>query len=314
VDLSIVVLICFVAISAVCGAVFLVLRDVFAPRSSPPTETFGSSASGKSLRRIPNVFDEVPATSFTGRLDQAFDWLVLETGYDMTPTAAFLMLLACGILVGGSAFVYYDNPFPGIAGMTLGMVLPLLFLMFHRSRRMHEMHEQFPNVVDMFARAVRAGHSLEQAIDFVGTETRGSLGVEFSRCARQLEMGLSVSGMAQALARRVRLIEFRMLAATLMVHRQTGGNLPQALERMASVVRDRLNYYRQMRASTAAGRSSTILMAIISPLLYIIMFVWQPEHVKILLDNPAGQTMLMVAIGMEAVGLIWVASLLRSDY
>lgn len=298
-------LIVFFASIAVCGALWMVVRDLL----------YGPQGEGRlkprSLRRIPTVHDEEPATTLTGKLDQGFEHLVFESGFDVSPVTAFLMLIACGLLTGGAMFAYQDNPMFAVMMGAIGMLLPLGMMMILRSRRMREMREGMPYVVDLLSRAVRAGESVDQAIALVGSETRGMIGREFTRCARQLDMGLSLSTVMQSLSRRIRLTELRMLASTLMVHRQAGGNLPVALDRMGGVVRDRLNAARQMRATTGAGRSSTMLITIISPVAYILCFIYFPDHVRPLLEDPMGRMLLMVAISLEFIGILWVLSLMK---
>jgi tight adherence protein B len=221
------------------------------------------------------------------------------------------MLIACGLLTGGAAFAYEENPMYAVMMGAIGMLIPLGTMMLLRSRRMREMQEGMPYVVDLLARAVRAGESVDQAVALVGTETKGMIGREFTRCARQLDMGLSLGTVMKSLSRRIRLTELRMLASTLMVHRQTGGNLPIALDRMSGVVRDRLNAVRQMRATTGAGRSSTLLIAVISPIAYILCFIYFPDHVRPLLNDPIGRMLLLVAVFLEFIGVLWVLSLLK---
>jgi tight adherence protein B len=193
------------------------------------------------------------------------------------------------------------------------MSVGLSGMWIYRVRRMREIREQLPNVLDMLARAVRAGTSLDQAIKIVGSEAGGVLGREFTQCARQLEMGRSLPAVVKSLAMRVRLIEMRILSTTLSVQRQSGGNLADSLERMAGVIRDRLTARRRLRAATGAGRASTLLIATLGPLAYLVMFVWQPEHMSIMYQDPLGQLMLFTAISLEVVGILWVASLLRQE-
>lgn len=298
-------LIVFFASIAVCGALWMVVRDLM----------WGPEGEGRlkprSLRRVPTVHDEEPATTLTGKLDQGFEHLVFESGFDVSPVTAFLMLIACGLLAGGAVFAYQDNAMFAVMMGAVGMLFPLALMMVLRTRRMREMREGMPYVVDLLSRAVRAGESVDQAIALVGSESKGVIGREFTRCARQLDMGLSLSTVMQSLSRRVRLTELRMLATTLMVHRQAGGNLPLALDRMAGVVRDRLNAVRQMRATTGAGRSSTMLIAVISPLAYIFCFLYFPDHVRPLMEDPMGRMLLMVAICLEFAGILWVMSLMK---
>ncbi|MDB5387981.1 MAG: type secretion system protein, partial [Planctomycetaceae bacterium] len=237
--------------------------------------------------------------------------LVIESGFDISSVTAFLMVLAGGLLGGGGVFLAKENAMLATLAAATGMFLPILFMVIARSRRMKEMQENMPYIVDLFSRAVRAGESVDQAIALVGSETKGVVGKEFTRCARQLDLGLALGTVMRSLTRRVRLVELRMLASTLMVHREAGGNLPLALDRMAGVIRDRLNAVRQMRASTGAGRSSTLMIAIVSPLAYLICFLYFPEHVMPLLTHSIGRFLLLIAFCLEFIGVLWVLALLK---
>jgi tight adherence protein B len=314
VTLSLVSLICFLAVTLAVGAVALVLRDLYSPRRVTAGGAPGGLTVGRGgLRRQPTVFDEEQSRSVSGRLDQAFDRLILETGYELTPHVAFLGLLASGLLFGGMLWVYYDQMLVGICGTMIGMVVPLAVMSIHRRRRLRAIREQLPMVLDLLARAVRAGSSADGAIRLVGAEADGTLGREFHHCSRQIDLGRSLASVMQALAARIRVVELRILATTLSVQRQTGGNLAETLERMGTVIRDRLSAQRQMLAATAAGRASALLIATISPIAYAIMFFWQPDHMRILFEDPMGQLMLTAAIALELIGMLWVVALLRQE-
>lgn len=313
-DLSVVVTICFAALASLGGATFLVLRDLQGvPSEANLRSRLISRRGGSIIRRPRTVFDQNPAIGFSDRLDQKFDQLILESGLDCEPLTAFLLIGTSGLLVGGGILVYWDNVLAAVAGALCGMVATLVYLLVRRVRRMNGIREQIPQVFDLLARSVRAGTSLDQALTLVGSETAGPLGTEFTWCARQMEMGMSLPAVMRIFCNRLRLIEIRILASTLLVHRQTGGNLPRALDRMAAVVRDRLNFRRQMRAATAAGRASTILIATLSPVLYLVMFLWQPEHFRILWEDPTGRILLATAFVLEIVGVVWVISLVKMD-
>ena len=148
----------------------------------------------------------------------------------------------------------------------------------------------------------------------VGNNAPKPLAAEFCRCSGQLQMGLSLSAAIRALTRRVPLAEMRILAATLMVQRQTGGNLPVTLERLAQVCRDRLSYYRQFRAATAAGRGAAILIAAISVGAAAYLLFGRPEYAQDFFEQPQGYAMLAIAIGLMIIGLTWIFKLLKVDY
>ncbi|WP_149345653.1 type II secretion system F family protein [Gimesia chilikensis] len=307
---SSVALLCFVAVTVAVLAVYLIVRDLSGVNKS------GSGRFGgrPRLRRIPNVFDQEPARSLLGKIDQSFDRLILENGSEFTPFSAFLMIVACGLAIGGMIFVYTDLPLAGIAGMCAGMVAVLIVLHHRRKKRMQRIQEELPEMIDLLARSTHAGASLEQAIAIVGEETRGPLSYEFRRCARQLDMNMSIPAVMKSLSSRIQLIDLKILTSTLMLYRKTGGNLPANLERMADVIRDRINYRRQMRASTGAGRASAVLMTVVAPVAFVVLLVAFPEHVSNLYTDPIGNILLMIAFVLEVVGIFWVSALLRTDY
>lgn len=301
-----VTLIVFFALLLGCIAVTMAIRDLV--WGVKPHEVLRP----RTLRRVPNVHDEEPANTLTGKLDQGFARLVVESGVDTSILTAFLMLIASGLLCGGVVYLSQDHAMLGLLAGAVGMLFPLAVMLVMRGRRMSEVEEGMPHMVDLLARAVRAGESVDQALALIGSESKGVIGREFTRCARQLDMGMGLDSVMRSLTRRIRLPELRMLSTTLMVHRQTGGNLPQALDRMVSVMRDRRNAIRQMRASTGAGRSSTLLIAVVSPIAYLVCFLYFPDHVKPLLDDVIGRALLLIAVCLEMIGILWVLNLVKN--
>ena len=306
-----VVLIAFGSVALIALAAALVLRDLLFPQKA----TAGAvTASGeRRLRRLPTVFDQAPARSLTGRIDQGFDRLVLETGYDFSPGVGFMLIVCSVLLLGGGLWLYLDEPLAGVAGGLLGVIFPLGLMAFRRNRRLNEVREQLPHVLDMLARTTRAGQSVEQAVQLVGQESEGVLADEFRRCSQQLEMGRSFEKVFKSLAARLRLVEMRILATTLIVQRQTGGRLSETLERMASVVRDRLNARRQIKASTGAGRTSTLVISAIGPIAFLGLFMLHRPHIQYMIDDPTGQLLLWAALILEVLGLLWVYMLLKRE-
>lgn len=309
-DSSSIVLICFAAVTISILAIYLFFRDLSGTHKSDTV----SLSKRPRLRRIHNVFDQEPARSLLGKIDQSFDRLVLENGSDLTPFSTFLLLIMCGLVIGGAIFLYTDQPLAGIAGMICGMIAILIALHFRRKRRMHLIQEELPEMIDLLARSTHAGASLEQAVAIVGEETKGPLSAEFRRCARQLDMNLSVPAVMKSLSNRIQLIDLKILTSALMLYRKTGGNLPSNLERMSGVIRDRINYRRQMKASTGAGRASALLMCVVAPVAFAILMVVFPDHVSNLYSDPIGNMLLLIAIVLELAGIIWVSALLKTEY
>lgn len=273
----------------------------------------GVATSSGRLRRLPPVTDDPVTRDLGAKIDQSFNRLVLESGTQIVPMTAFLLCATTALALGGSGWFYTFEPAIALGGAVTGMLVPLAVLAVRRSWRITSIRKELPHVLDMMARATRAGQSTEQAIELVAAEAGGLLGPEFGHCARQLSMGRSFDRVMKSLAHRVRLVEIRILSTTLIVQKQAGGRLSETLDRMAQVVRDRLMSQRQIKAATGAGRASTLVVSVISPIAYAFVFLFHRSHLQIMFDSPTGRTLLIAALALEIIGLIWVAALLRTE-
>ena len=301
-DPNLIALICSAGIALTIAGAYLLARDVL----------FGRGGSGAVLGRLPLARHDRRPSGPVDQLDYSFQRLVVESDV-ATPMVGLLMMIAAGIALGGGMFIWAQNPFAAAAGFAVGMVLPIPYFIYHRAKRTKQIQDQLPGVVDLLARAVRAGQSLDQAIELLGRKSPEPLGKEFRRCSHQLQMGLSLKAVMRALAFRVRTVEVRILSTTLSVHRTAGGNLAETLERMALVIRERLSYRSQLRATTDAGRFSAALVSLAGLFLFAYMFIFQSEYIGKLFESPFGQSMLLTAVVLEVIGLAWIWSMLRSD-
>lgn len=311
-NLAVLAIVCFACLASVVAAVGLALRDLFFRR--PSTVGVAIDEAVAPLGRLSLARDAVPATRLTTRIDQALDTLVLESGVPASSLTVTLCLVLCGLVFGGGVLLWTDDLLSSVIGFLVGMAAPLPYLSLRRAGRIRDVQAQLADAMDLMSRATRAGESLDQAIALVGQRAPEPLGLEFRRCARHLQMGLSVTAAMRALVHRLPIMDVRILATTLSVHRQAGGNLAFTLERMARVVRDRMIYRQQIRSVTAAGRFSAMLIATVGPLLFLYLFTFERDYVGKLLDLPLGNLMLVFAVVLEIVGLVWISRLIRAEY
>jgi len=312
VNLAVLTLVSFAGLASVVAVVGLALRDLFVRRTAAVGVAIDEAP--PTLGRLSLARDAVPATGLTGRIDQSLERLVLESGIPASTLTVTLFLVLSGLVFGGGVWLWTDDLVSGAIGFVVGMVAPLPYLSLRRAGRIRSVQAQLADAMDLMSRATRAGESLDQAITLVGQRAPEPLGLEFRRCARHLQMGLSVSAAMRALVHRLPIMDVRILATTLSVHRQAGGNLALTLERMARVVRDRMIYRQQMRSVTAAGRFSAMLIATVGPLLFLYLFTFERDYVGKLLDLPLGNLMLAFAVILEIVGLVWISRLIRAEY
>jgi tight adherence protein B len=257
---------------------------------------------------------EVEGRGVGTRMENWFARLLHECGAPFSREVAFMTEIAGGLLVGGVLFVWFENILLAVAGFFVGMSLVVALYVLARNRRQRIMREQLPDAIEHLARAVRAGQTIDQALTLVGETSPQPLGVEFRRCAAQLEMGLSVDAAVRALSRRVPVPEMRILASTFIVQRRAGGNLPATLERLAKVVRDRLSYFRQFRAATAGSRMSLLIVSLTGPFVAGYMMIYRPESFHLFFDTSFGILLFCLSLTLYFVGLGWIYRLLRHNY
>jgi tight adherence protein B len=308
---SVIALLIFLAAMSLFGAVIFAVNDVLRARRA------SASAGGTGQLRLRRIRPAKTVRSIGGPVtafDRWFSRLVQETGLGWDPGAAALLMVFCGLLTGAALFLWSDDLVPGAVGILLGLPLPAVYLAVRRWRRVKLLQDQLAPALEILARSVRAGQTLDQAIDHLGRNSPEPLATEFRFCARQLDMGLGMPAVMRNLVERLQMYDVRIFATTLIVHRQAGGNIAAVLDRLARVIRDRLSYRRQLRAVTAGGRISAALVSLITPALFLFFILVRPTYIASMLHSPLGQSLLVLTIFLEVVGLIWTMRLLRPAY
>lgn len=298
-----VVLVVFLATVAIVQAVYLVLRDLFAP---------AAVKSSRSRYRRPAAVHDVPEASSTrGRLDLAFERLAVESGMGYSSVTAFMTMVVFGLAVGAAMLLWLDNVIAAIGATMLGMTAFLVMLTLERQKRWRAIRQQLPELLDLLSRAVRAGQSVDQGLQLAAEELGGVLADECARCSQELEFGRGLSSVLKRLSDRVRIPEMRLFTMTLSIQRQTGGNLGETLERMAGVMRDRVAAMRQIRAATGAGRAAALVVSMTGPIAFVAITLINPNHMEIFYTDPLGQSLLLGAFVLELIGIVLVIGILK---
>jgi tight adherence protein B len=299
----------YAAVALIVAMLFLVVRDLLG--------YFKAKKAGELVQEEERLDLSKLLPSPDADAEKEVSWLgklVSETGSDLTTETALLLAIIIGLVLGGSLYLWLNDELAGAFGAVFGVLGVGGLLLYLRFRRYRTIREQLPDVMELLARAVRAGESLDQAIALAGTSTLQPLDAEFHYCSNQMKMGLSLDAAVRGLVGRIPLAETRILAMTLIVQRRRGGNLPTTLERLARVFRDRSNFYRQFQAATALGRGSVILITLVALGLDAFVFMGHSDFARDLLITNAGQIMLASSLILQVIGVSWVMWLFRSQY
>lgn len=252
----------------------------------------------KVLDRLPN------ATKYQDLLHQAGDPFNLGTLVLMSG-ALFGIGLLVGVIIGwgwGSL----------LAGGILAYI-PIVVLGRIKIKRMGLLEEQFPEAVDLMARALRAGHSFGSALQMAAGEIGDPLSTEFTKTFEDYSFGKTMEDALRGLTDRVDLEDVRFFATAVSLQRETGGNLTEILDNIGYIIRERFRIMRTVKALSAEGRLSGTILAVMAPALFGLLYIVSPHYVSMALDHPIGRMTLYVGAIFEVLGVIVIKRLVKLE-
>lgn len=227
-------------------------------------------------------------------------------------------LLAIMFLIYASAFLLgfvLRLPLIGVLVVSalLGLI-PLFVVGVKRSRRFSRFEEQFPDAIDLLARAVRAGHAFTTALELIGKEMPEPIAGEFRIAYEQQNLGLPLREAFQNLLLRVPLPDVHVFVSALLIQRESGGNLAEILENLARIIRDRFKLMRQVKVYTAQGRVTLYVLSSVAPFLLIALYFLNRQYVMLLIEDPIGQIIFVVSLLLQILGFFTIRKIIQPKY
>jgi len=221
------------------------------------------------------------------------------------------LLAAIGLLAGEwllrSAWV-------GLILAGLAGCIPAGVLVWMRGRRTARFEELFPEAIDLLSRALRAGHAFTTALGMVAEELPQPIAGEFRLLWDRQNYGLPLSEALRDFAERVPLLDARFFVTAVLTQRDSGGNLSEVLDNLASVIRDRFTLKREVQVKSAHGRTTGYILAGMPPALAVIFLLTNPDYLGTLVEDPSGIRLLVIGIGLQIIGTLVIRRLVRIDY
>ena len=228
-------------------------------------------------------------------------------------TVARLLLSSAVAAVAGcavAAITTHSLYIALLAGVILGL-LPWAYLTRARHKRMKKLEQQLPDALDLITRAVRAGHSLPLAIQLLSDEMPNPIAGEFRIVHEQVSFGISLQQALTSLCDRIPLTDYRFFVVSVLIQRQSGGNLSEVLGNLSGLIRGRLKLLARVKVLSAEGRMSAWILALMPFFIAGIMNLVNPEFMSPMWTDPIGQTMLKVLLTMMFIGILVLRRIVR---
>lgn len=195
-----------------------------------------------------------------------------------------------------------------VLAVLLGVV-PVFYISWVRNKRLRKFEEQLPDAIDLFNRAMKAGHNIHAGLDTIAGETFDPVRMEFKKVIEELALGSQLEAALHNLGGRVPLIDLKFFITGLILQRQTGANMVEVLENLSMLVRERLNLTAKMKAATAQQRFSAGLLCGLPFVVGLGFWFLKPEYIMLLYTDETGNKFLTYAIISEIVGILVIRKL-----
>lgn len=247
---------------------------------------------------------------FTGRLRSLLEQAAIKMSVSVFLLASVVSAFVMFLFVSTVA----RSPLVGLGFSVLGLFIPYIYVARVRRKRIDKFEEQFPEAIDLVARALRAGHALPTGLGMVADELKAPVGTEFRILYDEQNFGLTLPDAMRNFARRIPVLDARFFVTAVLTQRETGGNLAEVLDNLAAVIRERFKIKRQVRVLSAHGRITGWVLACLPPVLAMATLVINPRHLGTLTSDPLGQNMLITAVVLQVLGTLAIRKLVQIEY
>ncbi len=248
------------------------------------------------------------------RLDRWFERAVVRSGLDASPAGVVAVCSLLGLVIAAALYIWKNQIGLALLGLAVGVAIPVVVVSILQGRYRQKIQDQLPEALYLLAGSVRSGLTPDQAIEFLAERGNKPLADEFKHTVGLMRLGAAPAAALRATAERIGLLDFELLASTIGLYTQTGGNLSLLLDRLAASVRDRNQFRGYFKAATAQSRIVAVAMACAVPLFLIAYLLFEPDHVAVFFRSPNGWALLAGCVVMELIGAVWLWRLFRTDY
>ena len=248
---------------------------------------------------LDDVFLQMPA----GRI---FDLTIALSGL-----SAFISLIVFGM--SSTTWSWPKAAFIAALAAVVTFPAPRLYLKFLGKRRLEKFNEQLEDALNSMSSALKAGFSINQAIEVIASENRNPISIEFRLLLQEIRLGVQLEQALENMVKRIGSEDFELVATAILTARQTGGELTVIFERLAGMIRERMRISGKLRALTAQGRLQSYVVGAMPFLLMIVMNYIAPDMMSAFFNSMAGILLILGAVMLVVMGFLVIRKITNID-
>lgn len=212
--------------------------------------------------------------------------LIMQSGLPLGRYGFYFASLGMAASVGMTGFLVQGTPIWAVIGFMVGAFAPFFVISYLVKRRQKKAVSQLPDALDVIIRSLAAGHPVPVAMALVAREMPDPIGSEFGIASDEVSFGSTISAAVQKMSDRIGHEDFELFSAMIRLQERTGGNLAELLRSNAKTIRDRQKMRLKIKASSAEGRMSALILNAAPIILFISVNKMSPDFYGEVKDNP----------------------------
>ncbi len=217
------------------------------------------------------------------------------------------------LALGALGFLLLRNPIGALLGAGLGLLLPRIWIKYMSVRRQKDFSSQMVDGLMLLSSSLRAGMSLNQALEVLVEEMPPPISDEFALVVKENQMGVALQDCLVHLKQRMPIDDLDLIIAAIGISRETGGDLTEIFGQLVFTMREKKKLEGRVKALTVQGRLQGIIMGILPIAFGIFIYFVNPRNFQIMLEDNVGQALLMWAVISELIGIILIKKLSRVE-
>lgn len=244
--------------------------------------------------------------SIGARLDQAGLTITPATFWAISAGLGALAALIC-LITGQKIWIVAG------AAFAAGFGLPQWSLGFLCGMRQKRFTTEFANSIEVIVRGVKSGLPLNECLKIIGREAPEPLGGEFRRLVDQTSMGVPFDQALAKMYERMPLPEVSFFSIVLAIQQKAGGNLSEALQNLANVLRSRKMMREKIKALSSEAKASAMIIGSLPIIVMILVSLSSPSYMMLLFTDATGHMMLGIGACMMGAGIMVMRNMINFE-
>lgn len=236
---------------------------------------------------------------------------IFEVSLALSGLAAFLALVLFGL--GSASFSWSKGGILALIGAIAAFPAPRLYLRWRKKARLIRFNDQLEDALTSMSSALKAGFSINQALDIIAQENRPPISFEFRLLMQEIRLGVPMEEALTKMVDRMQSEDLELVATAIITARQTGGELTIIFQRLADMIRERLRIEGRLRALTAQGKLQATIIGAMPFLLMFLMSYAAPEMMNSFFNNIIGIGLIVGASIIVVIGFFVIKKITTID-